>query len=97
IYLRDRDIWTIQIGLQSFVSQYNAEYALIMTGSVLSVVPIALIFLLGQRFFVQGIATAGMKGRADGPHTSPLRGRLAHRIRDRIPSGGDDADAHTGR
>ena len=62
IYLRDRDIWTIQIGLQSFVSQYNAEYALIMTGSVLSVVPIALIFLLGQRFFVQGIATAGMKG-----------------------------------
>lgn len=62
IYLRDRDIWTIQIGLQSFVSQYNAEYALIMTGSVLSVVPIALIFLLGQRFFVQGIATAGLKG-----------------------------------
>ena len=62
IYLRDRDIWTIQIGLQSFVSQYNAEYALIMTGSVLSVVPISLIFLLGQRFFVQGIATAGMKG-----------------------------------
>ena len=62
IYLRDRDIWTIQIGLQSFVSQYNAEYALIMTGSVLSVVPIAVIFLCGQRFFVQGIATAGMKG-----------------------------------
>lgn len=62
IYLRDRDIWTIQIGLNSFVSQYNTEHALIMTGSVISVLPIALIFLAGQRFFIQGIATAGLKG-----------------------------------
>ncbi|HEY0216033.1 MAG TPA: carbohydrate ABC transporter permease [Cellulomonas sp.] len=62
IYLRDPDIWTIQIGLRSLVSQYNAEYALIMTGSVLSVLPIAIIFLLGQRYFVQGIATSGLKG-----------------------------------
>lgn len=62
IYLRNPDIWTIQIGLKSFVTQYNAEYALIMTGSVLSVLPIAIIFLAGQRFFVQGIATSGMKG-----------------------------------
>ena len=42
--------------------QYNAEYALIMTGSVLSVLPIAVIFLLGQRYFVEGIATTGLKG-----------------------------------
>jgi multiple sugar transport system permease protein len=62
IYLRDRDLWTIQIGLKSFVGQYNAEHALIMTGSVLSVVPIALVFLLGQRHFIQGIATSGIKG-----------------------------------
>lgn len=62
IYLRNRDIWTIQIGLNSFIDQYNAEYALIMTGSVLSVIPIALIFGFGQRFFIQGIATSGLKG-----------------------------------
>lgn len=62
IYLRDPDLWTIQLGLKSFVSEYNAEHALIMTGSVLSVLPIAIVFLLGQRYFVQGIATSGMKG-----------------------------------
>jgi len=62
IYLRDRPLWTIQLGLQSFVGEYNAEHALIMTGSVLSVLPIALIFLLGQRYFIQGIATTGVKG-----------------------------------
>jgi multiple sugar transport system permease protein len=62
IYLRNPDLWTIQLGLRTFISQYNAEYALIMTGSVLSVLPIAIIFLLGQRYFVEGIATSGMKG-----------------------------------
>jgi multiple sugar transport system permease protein len=62
IYLRSPDLWTIQLGLKSFVSQYNAEFALIMTGSVLSVLPIALIFMAGQRFFVEGIATSGLKG-----------------------------------
>jgi multiple sugar transport system permease protein len=62
IYLRSPDLWTIQIGLKSFISQYNAEYALIMTGSVLSVLPIVVVFLAGQRYFVEGIATTGLKG-----------------------------------
>ncbi len=62
IYLRSPDLWTIQIGLKTFISQYNAEHALIMTGSVLSVLPIAVIFLLGQRYFVEGVATTGLKG-----------------------------------
>jgi multiple sugar transport system permease protein len=48
--------------LKSFISQYNAEHALIMTGSVLSVLPIAIVFLLGQRYFVAGIASTGLKG-----------------------------------
>jgi multiple sugar transport system permease protein len=62
IYLRSPDVRTIQLGLSTFISQYNADYALIMTGSVLSVLPIAMIFLLGQRHFVEGIATSGLKG-----------------------------------
>jgi len=62
LYLRSHNLWTVQIGLKSFISQYNAEYALIMTGSVLSVLPIAVIFLLGQRYFVEGVATTGLKG-----------------------------------
>jgi len=62
IYLRDPEIRTIQLGLRTFISQYNAEYALIFTGSVISVLPIAIIFMLGQRFFIEGIATTGLKG-----------------------------------
>ena len=62
IYLRSADLRTIQLGLRTFIDFYNAEYALIMTGSVLSVLPVAVVFLLGQRYFVEGVATAGLKG-----------------------------------
>ena len=62
LYLRSPEVRTIQLGLRTFIDAYNAEYALIMTGSVLSVLPIAVIFLLGQRYFVEGVATTGLKG-----------------------------------
>ncbi len=63
IYLRNPDLWTIQLGLKSFVSNlYDTDYALLFAGLVISVVPIAVIFLVGQKYFVEGIATSGMKG-----------------------------------
>ena len=63
IYLRDRSLWTIQIGLRNMVSNLlDANYALMFAGLTISVIPIAAIFLLGQRYFVEGIATTGMKG-----------------------------------
>ncbi|HTJ71820.1 MAG TPA: carbohydrate ABC transporter permease [Actinospica sp.] len=62
IYLTDNDHWTIQLGLQSFIGEYSSDYAMMMTGSVLSVLPILVIFLFGQRYFIRGIATSGMKG-----------------------------------
>ncbi|WP_043622775.1 carbohydrate ABC transporter permease [Nonomuraea candida] len=62
IYLTSNELWTVQLGLRSFVGQYEAEYAMIMAGAVLSVLPIVVIFLLGQRYFIRGIATSGLKG-----------------------------------
>ncbi|QDZ16230.1 carbohydrate ABC transporter permease [Humibacter ginsenosidimutans] len=62
IYLSSNDLWTVQIGLKSFIGQYSAQYAMIMTGSVISIIPILAIFLAGQRYFISGIATTGMKG-----------------------------------
>ncbi|WP_182882439.1 carbohydrate ABC transporter permease [Microbispora sp. H10949] len=61
IYLTSNELWTVQLGLRSFVGQYDAEYAMIMTGAVLSVLPILVLFLFGQRYFIRGIATSGLK------------------------------------
>lgn len=63
IYLRNPDLWTIQLGLKGFVSNlFDTNYALLFAGLTISVIPIAVIFLLGQKYFVEGIATSGLKG-----------------------------------
>ena len=62
IYLSSSDLFTIQIGLRNLVGQFSAQYALIMTGSVLSILPIAIVFLCAQRYFIEGIASSGVKG-----------------------------------
>lgn len=62
IYLTTESKKTIQLGLKMFISQYSAEYGLIMAASVLSLIPVLLIFLLLQRYFVEGIASTGVKG-----------------------------------
>jgi NAD(P)-dependent dehydrogenase (short-subunit alcohol dehydrogenase family) len=53
---------TIQLGLRMFIQQYSADYALIMAASLVSLIPLIILFLSFQRFFVEGIATTGIKG-----------------------------------
>lgn len=63
IYLRSPGNYTLQLGLQTFIhTLYNANYAWLFAGLTLSVIPIAVIFGLGQRYFIAGIATSGLKG-----------------------------------
>lgn len=45
-----------------FISQYSAEYGLIMAASVVALVPVLVVFLALQRFFVEGVASTGLKG-----------------------------------
>ena len=62
IYLSSQRNMTIQVGLRDFVGLHSSMYSLIMTGSVLSILPLALIFFFAQRHFVEGIAASGLKG-----------------------------------
>lgn len=62
IYINSEKLKTIQIGLRMFISQYSAEYSLIMAASLISLIPVLVIFLALQRFFVEGIAATGIKG-----------------------------------
>ena len=62
IYLTKTELKTIQIGLRMFISQYSAEYGLIMAGSVIALIPVLIVFLALQKYFVQGVASAGLKG-----------------------------------
>ncbi len=62
IYLISTELKTIQIGLRMFIAQYSSEYGLIMAASVVALIPVLFIFLSLQKFFVQGVASAGLKG-----------------------------------
>lgn len=62
IYLNSTAKKTIQLGIRQFLTQYSAEYHLIMAASVCSVIPVLILFMGAQKFFVEGIALSGIKG-----------------------------------
>ena len=62
IYLKSQEKKTIQLGLKMFISQYSSDYGLIMAGSVLSLIPVLIVFLVLQKYFVEGVASTGLKG-----------------------------------
>ena len=62
IYLKSQEKKTIQLGLKMFISQYSSDYGLIMAGSVLSLIPVMIVFLILQKYFVEGVASTGLKG-----------------------------------
>lgn len=62
IYLTSDLNKTIQVGLKRFIQAYSADYNLIMAASLCSLVPVTVVFLFLQRYFIEGIATTGIKG-----------------------------------
>ena len=62
IYLNSTSKWTIQLGLRNMFAEYTADYGGVMAGAVLAILPILLVFILLQRYFIEGIAMSGIKG-----------------------------------
>ncbi len=52
---------TLPAGLTLFTGQHVTEHAVVMAGAVISLMPLAIAFLVAQRYFVQGISTTGLK------------------------------------
>ena len=64
IYLNQQSLYTLPLGLATFLQSqgFQTRWDLWMAGSVLMTLPILILFFAGQRFFIQGIATTGLKG-----------------------------------
>lgn len=61
IVLNSPELFTLPIGLNFFKGLYITKWTLIMAGSMFNTIPVLLVFALFQRYFIKGIATAGMK------------------------------------
>ena len=62
IYFNSESNKTIPLGIRMFVGQYSTDYQLIMAASVVSLIPVIIMYAFCQRYFVQGIASSGLKG-----------------------------------
>jgi len=62
VFLLDKDLRTLAIGLRLFRSEYLVQWNLLMAASALMLMPILALFFAAQRYFVQGIVMSGLKG-----------------------------------
>jgi multiple sugar transport system permease protein len=62
LLLQTPDHYTVQLGLAQFVFQYHTEWPKLMAASVIAILPIVAVYLVFQRYFVAGVASAGVKG-----------------------------------
>lgn len=61
IYLNDGNMFTLAIGLQVFLQEHRTQWELLMAASTLFMLPMIVIFFIGQKQFVKGIVMTGFK------------------------------------
>ena len=57
-----RDMYTLPVALAAFREMYGVQWHLMMTGSVIMIVPMLIVFIFGQRYFIEGIRLGAVKG-----------------------------------
>ncbi len=62
IFLTSRKKMTLPVGLITMMGQYTVQWNLLMSGALLSILPVMIIFLLAQKYYVEGIAMTALKG-----------------------------------
>ena len=61
VVIRSREFMTLPLGLSTLQGQFTTRWDVVMAGSVVSIIPIAIVYLLAQRHIIAGVATTGIK------------------------------------
>jgi len=62
IFLSTPEKLPLTVGLAALRSQYSTSWNLIMAGALISVIPVLVLFIFAQRYFVRGVTSSGLKG-----------------------------------
>ena len=62
IFITDNKKQMLTVGIQMFQNGYAEDYGLQMAAAALAMVPVIILFLSAQKYFIEGIATSGIKG-----------------------------------
>ncbi|MFS0724911.1 carbohydrate ABC transporter permease [Paenibacillus sp. 1P07SE] len=62
VFLIDEGLYTVPLGLQNFILENTIDYNGMMAAATAGIVPMIVVFLIGQRFIIQGISNSAVKG-----------------------------------
>ncbi|BDG47571.1 carbohydrate ABC transporter permease [Parageobacillus sp. KH3-4] len=62
VILRTEDMFTLPIGLSGLLTPYGNNYDILISGSLLTILPIIILFIFFQRYFISGLTVGGVKG-----------------------------------
>lgn len=62
LVLRSNDMFTLPVGLATLLTPYGNNYDVLIAGSVMTIIPIVILFIFFQRYFVSGLTVGGVKG-----------------------------------
>jgi raffinose/stachyose/melibiose transport system permease protein len=62
VFLQKDTLRTLMVGLTLFKSRYQVDVPVVMAGMLVATVPMFLLYLVGQRFFIRGLTAGGVKG-----------------------------------
>lgn len=62
VFLIDQDLFTVPLGLQNFILENNVDYNGMMAAATAGIIPMILVFLLGQKYIIEGVASSAVKG-----------------------------------
>ena len=61
IFLNDESLWTLSMGLAKFQGTYVTQWNQMMAGALITMVPVLILYIFAQKYFVQGIVMSGLK------------------------------------
>ncbi len=61
LVIRDNDLFTLQLALANFNGEYSVDWSSLLAMSVVSMIPVLIVFLIFQKQFIKGLVTSGLK------------------------------------
>ncbi len=61
LYMQDESMYTLPLGLQSFQTQFASQWNIIMAGSIISIIPMLILYIILNKYFMEGTTINGEK------------------------------------
>jgi multiple sugar transport system permease protein len=62
VFITSEDLFTVPLGLSNFIDESGTDYTLMMAAAVSAILPVLILFITCQKWFIEGVAAGGIKG-----------------------------------